>query len=113
MVQLRFNAYRLCYILSSLFFISDIQVAKMGSFSTDWCNEPIEKLGAPVKEVKDKWKLLPAFLKVKGLVKQHIDSFNYFVETEIKNIVKANEKVTSSADPMFYLKYLGEFYLYH
>ena len=84
----------------------------MGSFSTDWCNEPIEKLGAPVKEVKDKWKLLPAFLKVKGLVKQHIDSFNYFVETEIKNIVKANEKVTSSADPMFYLKYLGEFSQY-
>ncbi len=69
-------------------------------------NDPIEKLALPIKEVKDKWKLLPAFLKVKGLVKQHIDSFNYFVEHEIKNIVKANDKVTSSADPMFYLKYL-------
>ena len=32
---------------------------------------------------------------VKGLVKQHIDSFNYFIEEEIRHIVKANEKVVS------------------
>ena len=55
--------------------------------------------------IKDKWLLLPAFLKVKGLVKQHIDSFNYFVEVDIKNIVKANNKVTSDVDPRFWLKY--------
>ena len=52
----------------------------------------------------EKWKLLPAFLKVKGLVKQHIDSFNYFVNVDLKKIVKANEKVTSDVDPHFYLK---------
>jgi len=63
-------------------------------------------LAAPIKEIKDKWKLLPSFLEVKGLVKQHIDSFNHFVEHEIKDIVKANEKVTCLADPMFYIKYL-------
>jgi DNA-directed RNA polymerase III subunit RPC2 len=55
---------------------------------------------------QDKWLLLPAFLKVKGLVKQHIDSFNYFVDTDIKNIVKANNKVTSDVDPRFWLKYV-------
>ena len=60
---------------------------KMGTLT-----EPIDKLAAPIKEIKDKWKLLPAFLEVKGLVKQHIDSFNHFVEHEIKAIVKANEK---------------------
>lgn len=49
--------------------------------------------------------LLPAFLKVKGLVKQHIDSFNYFVDSDIKSIVKANNKVTSDVDPRFWLKY--------
>ncbi|KAI9800410.1 MAG: DNA-directed RNA polymerase III core subunit ret1 [Piccolia ochrophora] len=54
---------------------------------------------------KDKWNLLPAFLKVKGLVKQHIDSFNFFVEVEIKKIVEANNKVLSDVDPRFYLKY--------
>ncbi len=54
---------------------------------------------------QDKWLLLPAFLKVKGLVKQHIDSFNYFVDVDIKSIVKANNKVTSDVDPRFWLKY--------
>ena len=43
---------------------------------------------------------------MKGLVKQHIDSFNYFVDVDIKNIVKANNKVTSDVDPRFWLKYI-------
>ena len=68
---------------------------------------------------------MPAFLKVKGLIKQHLDSFNYFTNVEvqlkqdlksfffklnilshlkIKNILKANEKVTCMADPNFYIK---------
>lgn len=38
-------------------------------------------------------------------MKQHLDSFNYFVDTDIKNIVKANNKVTSDVDPRFWLKY--------
>ncbi len=66
-----------------------------------------EDLAKPINTVRDKWKLLPAFLKVKGLVKQHIDSFNYFINVEIKKIMKANEMVTSIADPNFYLKYLN------
>uniref|UniRef100_A0A8C2K1Q0 DNA-directed RNA polymerase n=1 Tax=Cyprinus carpio TaxID=7962 RepID=A0A8C2K1Q0_CYPCA len=66
-----------------------------------------QQLAAPVDTVEEKWKLLPAFLKVKGLVKQHIDSFNYFINVEIKKIMKANEKITSDADPMWYLKYLN------
>lgn len=63
-------------------------------------------------------------------MKQHIDSFNYFINVEvnqdlnssntaiamdfffisecpllqIKKIMKANEKITSDADPMWYLK---------
>lgn len=58
----------------------------------------------PVKEIEEKWKLVPAFLKIKGLVKQHIDSFNYFINVEIKKIVDANNKVTCDADPLFYIK---------
>lgn len=44
--------------------------------------------------------------QVRGLVKQHIDSFNYFINHEIKKIVhaKGNEKVTCDADPNFYFK---------
>lgn len=73
----------------------------------DYLFDDGESLTKPVNTVQEKWKLLPAFLKVKGLVKQHIDSFNYFINTEIKKITKANELVTSDADPMFYLKYLS------
>ena len=64
-------------------------------------------LAKPINTVQEKWRLLPAFLKVKGLVKQHIDSFNYFINVEIEKIMKANELVTSDADPLFYLKYLN------
>lgn len=53
---------------------------------------------------QDKWELLPAFLKVKGLVKQHLESFNYFVDVELKKILKANEYVLSDVDPNFFLR---------
>ena len=39
--------------------------------TNDWNTH--KKLAEPVKEISEKWQLLPAFLKVKGLVKQHID----------------------------------------
>jgi len=43
----------------------------------------LDQLAAPVKNIEDKWKLVPAFLEIKGLVKQHLDSFDYFVNTEV------------------------------
>ncbi len=64
-------------------------------------------LDKPIKPVEEKWKLLPAFLKVRGLVKQHIHSYNYFINTEIKKIVFSNNMITSDSDPSFYLKYLN------
>ncbi|KAI9871660.1 MAG: DNA-directed RNA polymerase III core subunit ret1, partial [Pleopsidium flavum] len=64
-----------------------------------------KSLSEPINTAKDKWNLLPAFLKVKGLVKQHIDSFNFFVEVELKKIVKANQRVLSDVNPSFYLEY--------
>lgn len=55
----------------------------------------------------------PGLLKVKGLVKQHIDSFNYFINVEIKKIVQANDKVTCDADPLFYLRYARNIFVKH
>ena len=55
---------------------------------------------------QDKWLLLPEFLKTKGLVKQHIESFNYFINVGIKKMMKANNRVLSDADPNWYLEYL-------
>uniref|UniRef100_A0A914YXF3 DNA-directed RNA polymerase subunit beta n=1 Tax=Panagrolaimus superbus TaxID=310955 RepID=A0A914YXF3_9BILA len=60
---------------------------------------------APQPAVPDKWKLVPAFLKTRGLAHQHIHSFNYFVDEEICNILQANNYVTSDASPTWFLKY--------
>ncbi|KAI4103251.1 MAG: hypothetical protein LQ339_004354 [Xanthoria mediterranea] len=59
----------------------------------------------PIDTERDKWNLLPAFLKVKGLVKQHIDSFNYLLEVELKQIVKTNRTILSDVRPNFYLHF--------
>ncbi|KAF2182700.1 beta and beta-prime subunits of DNA dependent RNA-polymerase [Zopfia rhizophila CBS 207.26] len=64
-----------------------------------------KSLTDPIKTAEDKWNLLPAFLKVKGLVKQHIDSYNYFVDVELTKIMEANKRVTSDADTRFFLEY--------
>ncbi|KAF2599940.1 hypothetical protein F2Q68_00010770, partial [Brassica cretica] len=49
---------------------------------------------------------------VRGLVKQHLDSFNYFINVGIKKIVRANSRITSTLDPSIYLwfkdVYVGE-----
>ncbi|KAI9686121.1 MAG: DNA-directed RNA polymerase III core subunit ret1 [Bogoriella megaspora] len=64
-----------------------------------------KSLPDPINTANDKWNLLPAFLKVKGLVKQHIESFNYFVETELQKIVDANREIRSDVDNKFFLNY--------
>jgi DNA-directed RNA polymerase III subunit RPC2 len=59
----------------------------------------------PINTARDKWNLLPAFLKVKGLVKQHIDSYNYFVEVQMKKIVESSSTIRSDVDHNFYIKF--------
>jgi DNA-directed RNA polymerase III subunit RPC2 len=64
-----------------------------------------KSLTDPINTARDKWNLLPAFLKVKGLVKQHVDSYNHFVDVDLKKIIKANRFVRSEFDPKFLLEY--------
>ncbi|KAL9241333.1 hypothetical protein vseg_015456 [Gypsophila vaccaria] len=64
-----------------------------------------EFLSAPIKSTVDKFQLIPEFLKVRGLVKEHLDSYNYFVTTGIKKIVRVNNEIRSSAFPHIYLKF--------
>ncbi|CRH03696.1 DNA-directed RNA polymerase III subunit, putative [Plasmodium relictum] len=61
-----------------------------------------------VNNLNEKWKLLPAYLKVKGLVKQHIESYNYFIKSEIKTIMNAttNKIIKSDIDEHFYVEFL-------
>ncbi|KAK1388649.1 hypothetical protein POM88_016827 [Heracleum sosnowskyi] len=71
------------------------------------CSVGIDKqfLAAPVKSAVDKFQLLLEFLKVRGLVKQHLDSFNYFVRTGMKNIMHANKEIRYTVDKNVYLRY--------
>lgn len=69
--------------------------------------ETMDELLRPVDTVEEKWKLLPHFLRLRGLMRQHIDSFNHFINVEIKNVVaaKSNFEIRSEADPKFFLRY--------
>jgi hypothetical protein len=64
-------------------------------------------LDAPIGSLKDKWRVLPHFLQVRSLMRQHIDSFDYFVNTEMKEIVQSPSacEIRSEHDPKFYLRY--------
>lgn len=64
-----------------------------------------EQLLRPIKSTDEKWRLLPAFLQFKGVARQHIDSFNYLINTDIRNIVRANDKIVSELDPRWFLKF--------
>lgn len=69
--------------------------------------DELDDLTKPVKAIEEKWKLLPHFLRMRGVMRQHIDSFDDFINVEIKNIVAArsNFEVRSEADPKFFLRY--------
>lgn len=74
-------------------------------------NKKIYEESKDIKNVTEKWKLLPAYLKVKGLVKQHIESYNYFIKHEIKTIMNAttNKILKSDIDEHFYVEFLDIF----
>ncbi len=57
-------------------------------------------------ELDQNYELVKLFFKEKSLVRQHLESFNYFIEKEIKDIVAANSIVDSDIDHTFYLKFL-------
>lgn len=64
-------------------------------------------LSKPIKSIEEKWKLLPHFLQIRGLMRQHIDSFNHFINVDMKQVVnaKSNREIRSEADPKFFLQY--------
>ena len=52
-------------------------------------------LDAPIGSLREKWRVLPHFLKLRGLMKQHIDSFDHFVSVEMKQIVQVSGGICS------------------
>lgn len=64
-----------------------------------------KSLTDPIDTPRDKWNLVPAFLKVKGLVKQHIDSYNDFIEVQLKKIIESSSTIRSDVDHQFFIKF--------
>lgn len=73
----------------------------------DFAGMSIGELTKPIKEVSEKWKLLPHFLKLRGIMRQHIDSFDHFINHDMKQIInaKSNKEIRSDTDPKFFLQY--------
>lgn len=53
----------------------------------------------------EKWRLLPEFLHARGLVKQHIKSYDHLISVELQKILEANREVRSEHSPSFFVKY--------
>lgn len=64
-------------------------------------------LDAPIGSLRDKWRVLPHFLQLRGLMRQHIDSYDHFVNVEMRQIVQSPSacEIRSDYDPKFYLRY--------
>ncbi|CDJ61204.1 DNA-directed RNA polymerase III subunit, putative [Eimeria maxima] len=64
--------------------------------------------GKRADTLQDKWRLLPAFFESRGLVSQHLASYNYLITHELRAIVRAaaNRLIKSDVDPSFFLEFL-------
>jgi DNA-directed RNA polymerase III subunit RPC2 len=77
---------------------------KAGSFCRPACTL-LTRSQADVRAAEERWRLLPAFFKVRGLVRHHIESFNFFLSTELQKIMEANSRVICDVEPSFFLMY--------
>lgn len=58
-----------------------------------------------VEVLRDKEFLVKEYLETRGLYSHHINSFNAFIDRDLKKIVQQNHAVRSDADPNFYLHF--------
>lgn len=63
-------------------------------------------LDAPIGSLREKWRVLPHFLKLRGLMKQHIDSFDHFVSVEMKQIVQVRKGMRAKLTIQTFLLFL-------
>lgn len=58
-----------------------------------------------VEVLRDKEFLVKEYLETRGLYSHHINSFNAFIDSDLKKIIQQNHSVRSDADPNFYLHF--------
>eukprot|EP00940_MAST-03C_sp_MAST-3C-sp2_P002322 g2322.t1 len=69
---------------------------------------PPAKTAAQIKRnriLADKWDLLPDILNVRGLVKQHIMSYDNFINHGLQKVIDANSEIRSDMSANFCIKY--------
>lgn len=78
-----------------------------GSTAFDDTNIDYERKKSNVSEVdiNSKWNLLPLILKSTGLTKLQLNSFNDFIDFGLTRIMKANQRVILSENPLRYIQY--------
>uniref|UniRef100_A0A915DKC2 DNA-directed RNA polymerase n=1 Tax=Ditylenchus dipsaci TaxID=166011 RepID=A0A915DKC2_9BILA len=94
------NVFQKCQRLESVYYATN---RRQNHDQTSFAIMPRAAKSSEV--LNEKWALIPDFLKTKGIFNQHVASFNYFVDREIQNILRANNRVTSDVDTDFFLRY--------
>ncbi|KAK2195923.1 bifunctional DNA-directed RNA polymerase [Babesia duncani] len=61
-----------------------------------------------VKDIKEKWRILPFYMGIRGIARQHINSYNNFVLREIKEIMNApsNKVIRTDLDKNFFVEFV-------
>lgn len=52
------------------------------------------------------WKIVENYFRTHDIAQHHINSFNSFIHKGLKDIVAANDRITSEVDTNWYVKYL-------
>ena len=71
--------------------------------------EPVSSIRSEktrVAKLENKWEIVPSFVNTKGLISQHISSFDHFIEHELNKILLANSEVRSTKNENIFLRYL-------
>lgn len=51
------------------------------------------------------WKIVDNYFKTHDIAQHHINSYNSFIKKGIKEIVSANDRITSEVDPNWYVHF--------
>lgn len=62
---------------------------------------------ASLLSADDKWALIPAFFRVKSFVRHHVESFDYFISTDMQKIVASDNVIRCDADPRWFFRFLN------
>lgn len=67
----------------------------------------VDPSSPPVSIDQDRWRLVQSYVASYGIIRHHLDSFNYMIDYTIPLIVRNNAVVTCKTNPHFHLIFEG------